>query len=188
MTRTPRKPGPAAGANQDRAGSPSTQVRVREVYSMTDAIQSGTQWVPRFGMLEVSAERAELIRGLFELAAWVADHPELPVPDVRAVVWPARRDEFSAACSGVDRVAVAFGVEPKLSNGQYAMDAGFGPVEVASFAISAEARAAHEALTSYSGNVQPEPVADDFLADRYAELDLNADEADDSTWYGGGSR
>src|SRR3954464_15732690 len=75
---------PRTGANQNRAGSPFTQERVREVYSMTDAVQGGTEWVPRFGMLEVSADRAGLIRGLFELAAWVADHPELPVPDVTA--------------------------------------------------------------------------------------------------------
>ena len=50
MTRTPRKPGPAAGANQDRAGSPFTQVRVREVYSMTDVVEVGTEWVPRVGI------------------------------------------------------------------------------------------------------------------------------------------
>jgi hypothetical protein len=109
-------------------------------------------------MLEVPSERAELIRGLFQLAAWVADHPELPVPAVRAVIWPVRRDEFSSACGEVDRVAAAFDVEPKLSNGQYAMEAGFGPVDVGSLAISAEARAAHQALTSYADNVQPEPV------------------------------
>ena len=49
---------------------------------MTDAVLAGTEWVPRFGMLEVPAERAGLIRGLFELAAWVADHSELPLPIV----------------------------------------------------------------------------------------------------------
>jgi len=128
---------------------------------MTDAVQPGTEWVPRFGMSEVAADRGRLIRGLFELAAWVADHPELPVPDVRAVVWPTRREEFPAACDEVDRVAAAFGVEPKLSCGQYTMEAGFGPVDVASFATSADVRAAHNALMSYSDNVQPEPVATD---------------------------
>src|SRR6266536_4496216 len=32
-----------------------------------------------------------------------------------------------------------------------------------------------------SVHVQPEPVADDFLADRYAELDLNADRSEEHT-------
>ncbi|MDX2971093.1 hypothetical protein [Kribbella solani] len=125
---------------------------------MTDAVQVGTEWVPPVGMLDVSAERAELIRGLFELAAWVADHPEFEVPDVRAVVWPAHRDEFSVACSEVDRVAEALGVEPWLRNGQYYTTAAFGPIEITSFVISAEARAAHDALSSYAGSVQPAAV------------------------------
>jgi hypothetical protein len=151
---------PRTGANQDEAGSPFTQVRVREVYSMTDAVQVGTEWVPRFGMSEVPRERAKLIRGLFELAAWVADHPELPVPTVRAVVWPSSRNaDFSAACSEVDQVGAALGVQPELHGGHYDVSTEFGPVEVTSFAISGETMAAHTAHMSYADNVQPAPAA-----------------------------
>ncbi|WP_329481586.1 hypothetical protein OG555_05485 [Kribbella sp. NBC_01484] len=127
---------------------------------MTDAVQGGMEWVPRFGMLEVPRERAELIRGLFELAAWVADHPELPVPAVRAVVWPSSRNtDFSAACSEVDQVGAALGVQPELRGGHYDVSTEFGPVEITSFAISSETMAAHTAHMSYAENVQPEPIA-----------------------------
>jgi len=137
---------PCTGANQNRAGSPITQVRVREVYSMTDAVQSGTEWVPRFGMLEVSAKRAELIRGLFELAAWVADHPDLPLPDVTAHV-PTLHDGWDAERALVDLVAPALEVAPEFDQGgaHYRAERFFGSVRVYCLAIEPEWMAAFTA-------------------------------------------
>jgi hypothetical protein len=127
---------------------------------MTDAVQAGTEWVPRFGMLEVPRERAELIRGLFELAAWVADHPELPAPHVTACV-PTRYDGWDAERALVDEVAPALGVEPKLTagGGHYQAETFFGSVRVYCLAITAEHMAAYQAWSSYSNAVQPETAA-----------------------------
>jgi hypothetical protein len=125
---------------------------------MTDAVTGGTEWVPVIGMLEeLPSEHAAVIRGLFELAAFVADHPELPVPAVRVVFWPpSRNEDFEAACREVDQVGAVLGIEPQLNNGHYAVTTGFGPVEVTSSAISSETMAAHTAHMSYADNVQPE--------------------------------
>jgi hypothetical protein len=147
---------PRTGANQTGAGSPITQLRVREVYSMTEAVQGGTEWVPRFGMLEVPRERTELIRGLFELAAFVADHPELPLPHVDAGMFP-REESFSDAVAGVDRVAEALGVTAGLraNGGQYHAGRSFGTVRVYAMTSTPEHAAAYDAHMSYRDSVQP---------------------------------
>jgi hypothetical protein len=106
---------------------------------------------------ELPSQHAAVIRGLFELAAFVADHPELPVPAVRVVFWPSsRHEDFEAACREIDQVGAVLGAELKLNNGHYAVTTGFGPVEVTSFAISSDTMAAHTAHMSYADNVQPE--------------------------------
>jgi hypothetical protein len=106
---------------------------------MTDAVQAGMEWVPRFGMLEVSADRARLIRGLFELAAWVADHAELPLPDVTAHV-PTRHDGWDAERALVDQVAPALEVEPEFDQdgAHYRAERFFGSVRVYCLAIEPE--------------------------------------------------
>jgi hypothetical protein len=123
---------------------------------MTDEVQDGTEWVPRFGMLEVPRERAELIRGLFELAAFVADHPELPLPFVTAGVYP-NAESFEDEAVTVDLVAEALGVvaDMNVSRGHYAAMKNFGPVRVTAMAVTREADAAFAAHMSYRGNVQP---------------------------------
>ena len=127
---------------------------------MTDAGSPGTEWVPRFGMLEVPRERAELIRGLFELAAWVADHPEFPLPAVDAGMFP-RRESLADEFEVVDRVAAALEVAAEFSSGggHYRAERMFGPVRVYCLASTPEHRAAFAAHMSYRDSVQPEPVA-----------------------------
>ena len=127
---------------------------------MTDAVRAGTEWVPRFGMLEVPAERAEVIRGLFELAAFVADHPELPLPQVQARFFmPAlgseasEADRYVAARALVDAVAAALEVAACEDDGEYRVRTGLGAVQVLSVAYSPERWARYEASQSYRGNV-----------------------------------
>ncbi|WP_433019954.1 hypothetical protein [Kribbella sp. CA-294648] len=123
---------------------------------MTDEVQGGTEWVPRFGMLEVPAERAALIRGLFELAAFVADHPELPLPSVDAGMFP-REASFSDEVAVVDRVAAGLGVTAGLraGGGQYTAAKSFGPVRVYAMTSTPEHQAAYQAHMSYKNNVRP---------------------------------
>jgi hypothetical protein len=100
----------------------------------------------------VSAERAALIRGLFALAAWVADHPELPPPSVTASVH-AGSDGWDARCRVVDAVATALGKTAAPSPGpagiRYEVRTSFGPVELHSAAITDEEYAAYHAAHSY---------------------------------------
>jgi hypothetical protein len=111
-------------------------------------------------MLEVSPERAELIRGLFELAAFVADHAELPLPSVQASFFTGRAG-WQAQCAVVDRVATALGraATDEPENGRYTVDAGFGSVRVYSTAFTEQSMAEYEAGMSYSHSVQPEVSA-----------------------------
>jgi len=123
---------------------------------MTDGGQVGTEWVPRFGMLAVPRERAELIRGLFELAAFVADHPELPVPGVQASVYTGTGG-WQAECGVVDQVAAALGESAvdRPDRGLYQVEAYFGSVRVCSVAFTTQSMAEFEAVQSYRGSVRP---------------------------------
>jgi hypothetical protein len=123
---------------------------------MTDAGQDGREWAPPFGMLEVPNERAELIRGLFELAAFVADHPELPLPYLDGGIFPSGED-FAAEAAEVDRIAAMFGSAPEFraGGGHYRAERMFGPVRVYALATTPENDAAYHAHMSYRDNVQP---------------------------------
>src|SRR4051794_38782068 len=98
---------PRPGANQTGAGSPTTQLGAAEESSMTYREVSPEAWVPRRGTLqELPGERAALVRGLFVLAAWVCDHPELPTPVVSA-----RITSMGCGWALVDQVAASCGPE-----------------------------------------------------------------------------
>ncbi len=89
---------------------------------------SPAAWVPRLGTLQgLSGDRAALVRSLFELAAWVCDHPELPLPMVSARV-PSGYHGWQV----VDQVAASVDAEPftEFERRKYAVEAGFGPVRL----------------------------------------------------------
>jgi hypothetical protein len=133
---------------------------------MTDAVQAGTEWVPRFGMLEVPRDRAELIRGLFELAAFVADHPKLPLPQVNARFFTpllgsaaSEAEEYQAARALVEEVAAALDVAASEDDGEYRIRTALGAVQLLSIAYSPERWARYEASQSYRRNVVTETAA-----------------------------
>ncbi|MFC6156108.1 hypothetical protein [Kribbella jiaozuonensis] len=97
---------------------------------MTDAGSPGTEWVPRFGDPEVSRDRADLIRGLFELAGFVANYPELPLPQVNAVMIPGGSTDADGVWT-VAAVAEALGVATGFGgDGAFVAQSRFGPVSV----------------------------------------------------------
>ncbi len=151
---------PRPGANQTGAGSPTTQQAAQEDTSMTDARTDAGEWVPRLGLLEeLPADRAALIRGLFALAAWVADHPGLPLPRVRARMVPVH-GVAADECAVVDEVAAELGVTAGLrANGEhYVAEVRFGPVVVTCAARAGEHLAAWhapDARSSDCADVQP---------------------------------
>ena len=128
---------------------------------MTDTAAEPGTWVPRIGDPEVPAGHAELIRGLYRLAAWVADHPEIPTPYVTARVYPGS-DGWAAECRVVDDVADALGVGAQVRAGgtQYVAESRFGPVGVEAVTITAERMARFHAEHSYVGAVEPDADAD----------------------------
>jgi hypothetical protein len=160
---------PRPGCNQYGAGSPTTQQEAGavEVSSMTDSGGSVPEWGPQIGWLDLSDERRELIKGLYRLAAWVADRPDLPVPRMEARVSTLDEATWDDQRAAVDRVAAALGVTAEYGAGghHYTAESYFGPARFVAVAITAERLAAHEAETSYRGSVQPDPQAAASAAD-----------------------
>ena len=97
-----------------------------------------------------------MIRGLFELAAWVADHPGLPLPQVRARLVPGH-GVFADECAVVDEVAAELGAIAGLraNGGHYVAEARFGPVVVTCAARAGEHLAASHALDAHRADVEP---------------------------------
>ena len=153
---------PRTGANQDGAGSPmTTEQAVQEGTSMAHIPMSASDggWVPRVGMIDhLPTERSALIRGLFEFAAWVADHPGTPVPSVVASI-DTGLSRWKWQCRIVDQVAGALGMVAasyRTSTGtRYAVETSFGPVGLRACAISEQERACLAAAHSYIGAVLP---------------------------------
>lgn len=97
---------------------------------MTDAGSPGTEWVPRLGDAEVAPERAQLIRGLFELARFVAIHPELPLPWVDALMIPGGTSTADGVRVVAD-AAAALGVAAAFGgDGAFVARSRFGSVSV----------------------------------------------------------
>lgn len=122
-----------------------------DVVSQVDSRVDG--WVPRLGafaeMDQVDEQRAGLLRGLFELAAWVADHPRCPVPQVVARMVPVH-SVFSDECATVAEVAAELHTTAELRAGgqHYVAEVHFGPRVVAICAARTSEHWAADHLTS----------------------------------------
>jgi hypothetical protein len=101
--------------------------------------------------------RKAFVEGLRALARFLVSHSEVPVP---AYTTSILLSESCAADSRgfVDTFAAMTGAQVDDrwdTSGHYHATRAFGPVEYEAYAISAPAMAAHTALSSYSGCVQP---------------------------------
>jgi hypothetical protein len=124
-----------------------------------EVVAASGEWVPRVGSMDgLTPDRAALIRGLFELAAWVADHPDVPVPSVTASVYTGR-DGWESQCRVVDQVAAALGLsagpQPGRAGTRYQVETTFGRIRIYSTAITDDEFAAYHAADSYLGAVSP---------------------------------
>ena len=116
-------------------------------------------WLPPVGSLNgVSEERSALIRGLFELAAWVADHPDTPLPSVVATI-DTGLSHWEWQCRVVEQVADALGevaAPCRTATGtRHVVETTFGPVALRACAVSDDERMALAAAHSYVGAVSP---------------------------------
>ncbi|MEU8226161.1 hypothetical protein [Kribbella sp. NPDC048915] len=138
---------------------------------MTDVGQTGTEWVPPIGLLQLPGAHVAVIRGLFELAAFVADHPELPAPMVRATFRTppefdrelSAAEQYIAARAFVDQLAAVLGVTPVTGAGgsHYTAERAMGSVSATACAITPAHLAGWQALMSYGDSVQPEAAPAD---------------------------
>ncbi|GGO77978.1 hypothetical protein [Nonomuraea cavernae] len=105
--------------------------------------------------------RAALINGLLELAAFLKDHPDLPVSKSLTLHHFSRHDSDAEQCAEIDQIAARIGSvidQKEIPYGHYATSRRFGPVEYRAVAILAAARARHRAEESYRGCIQPDPA------------------------------
>ncbi|MFI0425257.1 hypothetical protein [Spongiactinospora sp. 9N601] len=104
--------------------------------------------------------RTALISGLRDMADFLHDNPNIPVPrsDVSVLHFPAWAQD-AEMCAHVDHIAALLGTEidqEDAAYGHYSTGIRFGPVEYRAVAVLAERRARHEALLSYVDCVVPE--------------------------------
>lgn len=104
--------------------------------------------------IPTSAERAQFIAALRDLAGYLADHPEVPVPDTgRKILVFAPAGSDGEERSYVDQAAAALGVTVTEGGGHYRATRDFGPLAYTVVTISAAARARHDAQMSYCDNI-----------------------------------
>lgn len=93
--------------------------------------------------------REEYIRGLRQLADFLAVNPGIPTPVFPGEIIvhaPYEADDLDAFAF-VDRVALAMGVEPVESDGHYWAVLRFGPVGFEALAITRERKERHRAVS-----------------------------------------
>ncbi len=104
--------------------------------------------------------RLDIIAGLRALADFLEANPDVPAPNgsIPVTYFPALETDAEMRAE-IDRVAGLLGspVDPQfLPYGHHVASVSFGPVRYEAIAILANARARHDALSSYAGCVTPD--------------------------------
>jgi hypothetical protein len=105
-------------------------------------------------------QRPAYITGLRDLAGFLTQHPEIPVPEYGTEILLHAAATDDGGCTQVDTFARQTGGlldDDLIGSGHYAATASFGPVGYRLVAISHAAIARHHASHSYYGSVTPEP-------------------------------
>ncbi|GII67351.1 hypothetical protein Skr01_74360 [Sphaerisporangium krabiense] len=107
--------------------------------------------------------RTAFITGLRRLATFLEANPEVPVPRYSTTIgYCAERTADAEMCAEIDRIAALCGTKidsGALAHDHYLTALHFGPVRYEAFAILADARARHEAFSTYHGCVIPDHTA-----------------------------
>ncbi|PSK96044.1 hypothetical protein CLV63_113207 [Murinocardiopsis flavida] len=106
-------------------------------------------------------ERAALITGLRDLAAYLEAHPEVPVfgrveMNVSIIGDYGVEVDDADKRAELERIAALADAPIQSRNGQHTAKRGFGPVTYRATAIDRARMDAHQALYSYEGSVQPD--------------------------------
>ena len=104
-------------------------------------------------------ERTDFITALRDLADYLTDHPDVPVPDFEREILVFVPDGTDAEeRAAVDQAAAVLGVPVAERNGHYKASRAFGPLLTYTvLTISTAARADHTARMSYCDNITAAP-------------------------------
>jgi hypothetical protein len=108
-----------------------------------------------------TAQRAQIIQGLRDLADFLQAHPEVPVQpySIHCInYYPViENDDDAAACAEVTRVAGLLGVEPAWNHSgtHYSAVKRFGLIRYEAVLVTEASMAAHHAAATYDGCVTP---------------------------------
>jgi hypothetical protein len=97
-------------------------------------------------------ERREFISALRELAAFLEENPDVPVPLHRVPICLSATGTDAEMFAAIDRIAAMLGV-PAIRGGHYTATRRFGQIEYRAVAIPAAWDAEYEARHSYDGNI-----------------------------------
>ncbi|MFC4591837.1 hypothetical protein [Sphaerisporangium corydalis] len=107
--------------------------------------------------------RTAFITGLRHLATFLETNPDVPVPRFSTTIgYFPERSADAEMCAEIDRIAALCGTKidsGALAHDHYSTALHFGPVRYEAFAILADARARHDAFSSYHGCVTPDHTA-----------------------------
>lgn len=99
--------------------------------------------------------RAELVRGLRELAQFYEDHPEVPFPTRPGFTHCVLGDDAEGVAV-VEAVAATLGIEAIPRGNRVEAERQFGSLNFRVYHVFAEAMRRHYAEASYAGAVQPD--------------------------------
>lgn len=104
-------------------------------------------------------ERTEFIAALRDLARYLTDHPDVPVPDTEREILVFVPDGTDAEeRAAVDQAAAVLDVPVAERNGHYKASRAFGPsLTYTVVTISTAARAEYKARQSYCDNITTAP-------------------------------
>lgn len=103
----------------------------------------------------METRREDVITGLRELAQFLEDHPDMPIPYIPEFSHCVMATDDAAGVAEVEQIAAALGVG--IGSGSHPNACReFAGLKYRAFYVFHEDVCAWDALTSYSGSVQPD--------------------------------
>lgn len=107
-----------------------------------------------------TAKRDAFIKGLLDLAGYLTDHPDLPVPESGTEILVGVQYVEDGGLTEVTRAGTALAADTaRTGDGGYDTARSFGPLGYRVFALTRASMARHHAEASYRGCVIPDEAA-----------------------------
>lgn len=108
----------------------------------------------------MTKDRNAIITGLRDLADFLDARPDIPITGCVPLYHFAARGTDADQRAEIEQIAALLGtpIEAQTPYGHYVTTISFGPIQYRAVAITAAARARHDADDSYRGCIQPDPT------------------------------